>query len=138
VTVRQGADALYVMASTDSTANGVPNAVRYVPEGTTGKVLFFGFPLMYLEPAELVPLGQAIRADLGSIAWRGLVPILDGGQAFLRREDEVLGTRCDRGRRCVCDTTHLGRDYGPISHWIIASCVYRSAEAADRVLGGLH
>ena len=65
VTVRQGADALYVMASTDSTANGVPNAVRYVPEGTTGKVLFFGFPLMYLEPAELVPLGQAIRADLG-------------------------------------------------------------------------
>ncbi|MCU0610478.1 MAG: hypothetical protein MUE60_01655 [Candidatus Eisenbacteria bacterium] len=64
-TARQGADPLFAITSTDSTANGRVNAIRYVPQGSTGKVLFFGFPLMYLEPAELVPLGQAILTDLG-------------------------------------------------------------------------
>ncbi len=65
LSARGNADQLYALASTDTTVSGRLNAVRFVPPGSTGKVLFFGFPLMYLEPADLEPLGRAILADLG-------------------------------------------------------------------------
>lgn len=64
-TPRPGAEPIMTLASADTTVHGRVNAIRFVPTGTSAKVLFFGFPLMYLEPEDLAPLGAAIQADLG-------------------------------------------------------------------------
>ena len=61
---REGADVVMTMVSSDSTAHGLPNAVRYRPPRAGSTILFFGFPIMYMEPADLPALGQAILADL--------------------------------------------------------------------------
>jgi hypothetical protein len=63
-TPRTGADVVMTMVSSDSTAHGLPNAVRYRPPNAGSTVLVFGFPIMYMESEDLPALGQAILSDL--------------------------------------------------------------------------
>ena len=59
-----GADEIMTMVSSEDEYSGLPMAVRYRNESSGSTMLFFGFPIMYLEEEDLPALGQAIRADL--------------------------------------------------------------------------
>ncbi len=65
VDARDEAAVIMHMISSDDAANGLPLAVRYHSGASGATALFFGFPIMYLEPDDLPALGQAIMADLG-------------------------------------------------------------------------
>lgn len=59
------ADLLYRIDSPDTLVSGCPNAVRLSTPGGSGKALVFGFPFLYLEPADQAALAAPLRADLG-------------------------------------------------------------------------